>query len=114
MEYEIKEYKMKRGDYSFISSSSKIIKEGFLVFLPHIKKEFLSEFPNLKENKNYGIYKIGIEEKMSESPDNLSESELIDEIEKYNIGTDGSSPYHIYNLSLRGYAKVDEKKFQLN
>ena len=110
MEYEIKEYKMKIGDYSFIGSSSKIIKEGFLVFRPHKKKEFVSEFPDLKENKNYRIYKIGIEEKMSESPDYLTESELIDEMEKYNIGTDGSIPSHIYNLTLRGYVKVDEKK----
>ena len=68
MEYEIKEYKMKIGDYSFIGSSSKIIKEGFLVFQPHKKKEFVSEFPDLKENKNYLIYKKDIEEKISESP----------------------------------------------
>ena len=44
MEYEIKEYKMKIGDYSFIGSSSKVIKEGFLVFRPHIKKNLSQNF----------------------------------------------------------------------
>ena len=110
MEYEIKEYKMKIGDYAFIGSSSKIINEGFLIFQPNKKKDFVSEFPDLKENKNYQIYQIGIEEKISEPPEYLTESELIDEMEKYNIGTDGSIPSHIHNLTVRGYVKVDEKR----
>ena len=110
LEYEIKEYNMKIGDYSFIGSSSKIIKEGFLVFQSIKKNEYISEFPPLKENRIYPILKYGIEKKYTESPDYLTESELIDKMEQYNIGTDGSIPSHIHNLTLRGYIKVDEKR----
>ena len=110
IEYIINEYKMKIGDYSFSVSSSKIIKEGFLVFQPYKRNEFVSEFPSLKENRTYQIVKLGIEKKIKDSPDYLTETELIDEMEKYNIGTDGSIPSHIHNLTLRGYIKVDEER----
>ena len=110
LEYETKEYKMKVGDYSFKGNSSKIINEGFLKFQPFIKKEYISEFPSLKENKNYPIIDYGIEENISEPPQYLTEAELITEMEKYNIGTDGSIPSHIHNLSLRGYIKVDNER----
>lgn len=96
--------------YSFTGLSSKIIKEGFLIFQSFKRKEYVSEFPSLKENENYRIINFGIEKKMTEPPDYLTEAELIDEMEKYSIGTDGSIPSHIENLSLRGYVKVDEKR----
>ena len=37
----------------------------------------------------------------------MTEAELIDEMEKQKIGTDGSIPSHIRNLTLRKYVKVD-------
>ena len=110
LEYETKEYKMKVGDYSLIGNSSKIINEGFLKFQSFQKKEYISEFPPLKQNNNYPIINYGIEEKFSKLPDYLTEAELIDEMDKYNIGTDGSIPSHINNLTERGYVKVDEQR----
>jgi DNA topoisomerase-3 len=64
----------------------------------------------LKENEKYLIINYGIEEKLSEPPDFITESELIDEMEAYNIGTCGTIPSHINNLSLRGYVKVENNR----
>ena len=110
LEYKTKEYIMKVGDYIFTGKSSEITDKGFLKFEPSKINEYTSEFPNLKINKKYLIVNYGIEEKLSEPPDFITEEELIDEMAAYNIGTNGTIPSHINNLSLRGYVKVDQKK----
>ena len=43
-------------------------------------------------------------------PDYITEAELIGEMEKYNIGTNGSIPNHINNLLRRGYVRVNKHK----
>lgn len=108
--YITKEYKMKVGDYPFIGTSYEIIDEGFLKFQPYERSQFFSDFPDLKEKKSYRIINYGIEEEITEPPDYLTEAELIDKMEKYSIGTNGTIPSHINNLSFRGYVKVDKKK----
>ena len=97
--YITKEYNMKVGDYPFIGISYEIIDEGFLKFQPYERAQFISDFPDLKEKKSYRIINYGIEEEVTEPPDYLTEAELINIMENYSIGTNGTIPSHINNLS---------------
>ena len=53
------------------------IDEGFLVFLPSKRKEYISYFPSLKEKQKYRIFNCGFEEKITDPPNYLTEAELI-------------------------------------
>ena len=110
LKYELKKYILKVGDYFFIGSSSKIIEEGFLVFQSYKRNDYIIEFPSLKENKRYQIFNFGIEEKNTEPPDYLTESELIDKMEEFKIGNEGYISSLIENLYLRHYVKVDKER----
>ena len=71
---------------------------------------FVENLPEFKENNHYKITNIDFEKHEYPQPEYLTEAELIDEMEKNNIGTDGSIPTHIRNLTKRGYVRVDEHK----
>ena len=47
---------MKVKDYTFIGKSSTITDKGFLKFEPSKEKEYISEFPSLKENDEFIIF----------------------------------------------------------
>ena len=110
MKYENMEYEFYLGKYKLEKTFSKIIKEGFLNFLPLNNKNFVPEFPSFKENSYYKIINIDYEKRCDSPPDYITEAELIDEMAKYNIGTDGSIPNHINNLSIREYVKVNKHR----
>ena len=78
--------------------------------MPLKNKEFVDDFPSLKENKHYRIVNIDYEKYIYPQSQYLTEAELISQMEKQNIGTDGSIPTHIRNLIKRRYARVDEHK----
>ena len=110
MEYANVEYKFKIGKYKLTKITSKLIKKGFLNFMPLKNKNFDKDFPAFEENKHYKIINIDYEKYYYPPPQYLTEAELIDQMEKKNIGTDGSIPTHIRNLIKRKYVKVDEHK----
>ena len=110
MEYENMEYKFSLGKYKLKLTQSKLIKKGFLTFLPLKNKHFVEEFPSFKENQDYKIVNIDYEKRRYSAPELLTEAELINEMEKKHIGTDGSIPSHIKNLTNRGYVKVNEHR----
>ena len=110
MEYANVEYKFKIGKYKLTKITSKLIKKGFLNFMPLKNKNFDKDFPAFEENKHYKIINIDYEKYYYPPPQYLTEAELIDQMEKKNIGTDGSIPTHIRNLINRKYVKVDEHK----
>ena len=90
-------------------STCSIIKEiGFSKFLPYEQKQFMKENEKLKSNITQEIVNVGHEEKKIE--DYITESELIEEMEKNHIGTDASMSVHIDNIVRRGYVKVDEER----
>ena len=110
LEYENKDYEFTIDKYKLKLSSSKIIKEGFLKFLPLKNKTFDKKFPSFEENNHYKIVNIDYEKHHYLQLNYLTEAELIDEMEKKSIGTDGSTPSHIRNLTKRGYAKINENR----
>ena len=110
LEYENREYEFTLDKYKLKLSSNKLIKEGFLKFLPLKNKTFDKEFPLLEENKHYKILNIDYEKHYYSQFNYLTEAELIDEMEKKRIGTDGSTPSHIRNLTKRGYVKINENR----
>jgi DNA topoisomerase-3 len=110
LEYLNKEYVFHVGDYKLKLNLSKIIKEGFLKFLPLNNIKFVERFPLFEEDKHYKIVNIDYEKKYYPQLNYLTEAELIDEMEKNHIGTDGSTPSHIKNLSARGYVRINENR----
>jgi DNA topoisomerase-3 len=101
-------YKFDINGIVFEEYSTKINQEGFLLFQPHKKKNFVKNFPSLLKDKAYPLLSASYQEKWTEPPDYITESELIGEMEKNHIGTDASMSVHIENICQRGYVKVDE------
>ena len=110
IEYEKVEYEFYIGKYKIIKTFSRLIKKSFLKFMPLKNINFVENLPEFKENNHYKITNIDFEKHEYPQPEYLTEAELIDEMEKNNIGTDGSIPTHIRNLKKRGYVRVDEHK----
>ena len=110
LEYENMEYTFILGKYKLRRTFSKLINKGFLEFLPLKNKSFEDNFPSFELNKHYKIINIDYEKHHDHKLDCLTEAELIDQMENKNIGTDGSIPSHISNLTRRGYVKVNEHR----
>ena len=108
IQYDNITYKFDICGLSFEENSSKINNEGFLIFQPFKKKNYIKNFPALSKTDSYSIARVSYEEYWTKAPDYITESELIGEMEKNHIGTDASMSVHIENICQRGYVKVDE------
>ena len=108
IQYDNITYKFDICGLSFEENSSKINNEGFLIFQPFKKKNYIKNFPALSKTDSYSIKRVSYEEYWTKAPDYITESELIGEMEKNHIGTDASMSVHIENICQRGYVKVDE------
>ena len=110
LEYENMKCEFQVGKYKFKKTFSKLIKKGFLNFLSLKKRKFVDKFPSFTLKKNYKIVNLDYVHLREPSAEYLTEAELIDEMEKQKIGTDGSIPSHILNMTKRGYVRVDEHR----
>lgn len=110
LEYENIEYKFLLGKHKLKLTVSKLLKKGFLNFLPLKNKSFVEKLPSFEVNNHYKIVNIDYEKRYYSKPEYLTEAELISQMEKKHIGTDGSIPSHIRNLTSRGYVKVNEHR----
>eukprot|EP00794_Sanderia_malayensis_P017982 gene17982-19779_t len=62
--------------------------------------------PPMDKNQKCEIKEVKLQEKYTNPPDFLTESELISKMEKHGIGTDASIPVHINNICQRNYVQV--------
>ena len=108
MSYDNIHYELNINNITFKSTFSIIKEIGFSKFLPYEQKQFLKENEILEKDYKYVVNNIGYEEKKIE--DYITESELIEEMEKNHIGTDASMSVHIDNIVRRGYVKVDDER----
>ncbi len=108
MKYDNIKYNIKINNIKFTSTCSLIKEIGFSKFIPYEPKEFITENELLKKNKEYEIIEVGYDEMKID--DYITESELIEEMEKNHIGTDASMSTHIDNIVRRGYVNVDNDR----
>ena len=108
IQYDNITYKFEICGLEFEEYSTKINQEGFLLFQPYKKKNYIKNFPSLLKDKLYPLSFVSYEENWTSPPDYITEAELIGEMEKNHIGTDASMSVHIENICQRGYVKVDE------
>ena len=101
IKYELSIGKSNTFDWSYV----KLIDEGFLIYEPYTKNEYLNEYQSLEfeENKKYELKSTSCEEIKTKPRGNMTELELIDIMDKNKIGTDSSISVHIHCLSKRKY-----------
>jgi len=62
--------------------------------------------PEMKEKMSVKLITVELEEGATEPPGYLTESDLIEKMEKFGIGTDASMATHINNICERGFVSV--------
>jgi len=80
---------------------------GFTSILPWMAVEMTPLPPNISEGQVFPVNDVALREGSTSPPDYLTESELIDKMEKHGIGTDASIPVHINNILERNYARLE-------
>jgi DNA topoisomerase-3 len=103
---EKKVYRITCENFTFEQESIKIIKKGFLEIADWINYEKNIDFPTLSIFQSLYINEISYEEKLTESPNLLTESELIKLMYDNRIGTNGSIPNHINKIIERKYLNI--------
>ncbi|MHA1992257.1 MAG: DNA topoisomerase [Candidatus Hodarchaeales archaeon] len=96
---------------NFEHEGQNIKETGFLDIFP-FKKIRENPFPKLKQSENINI---NITEKLEHTvPPNLwTESQLIREMSRLNIGTDATRSQHIQTIQNRGFARVQKPRRSL-
>ncbi|KAL4496982.1 hypothetical protein ABPG72_002138 [Tetrahymena utriculariae] len=108
-EYKKLNIKCQVKNQQFTSEAIRVINPGYTkVIQPAQLDQNIIQF-DVKKSSELQIKSITIEEEYSSSPCYLSESELIDLMEKNSIGTDASIPVHIQNIVDRKYVEIDEE-----
>ena len=88
----------------FIHKGQQVAQEGFLAIFPYRKIPQNPAYP-VSKGKIIDI-KIDSEKKFTKPPDLWTESQLIREMARLNIGTDATRSQHIATVIERGFAKV--------
>lgn len=104
--YEERDYIIEFANEKFKASSSIIVKEGYLKVHTWKKENFTKGFPDISVGETLEIKKIGCDSNYTTPPGYLTESDLIQLMEKNLIGTDASMPVHIENIVSRNYVGV--------
>ncbi|WP_446751782.1 DNA topoisomerase [Vulcanisaeta sp. JCM 16161] len=95
--------------HRFSADGLKILDKGYLAIYPF---ESPSEkvLPRVRTGDELNIIKAWIEERETEPPPYLSESELLRLMKKYGIGTDATMQDHIHTNVIRGYFRIRNRQ----
>ncbi len=96
--------------HKFSADGLKIIDKGYLTIYPFESPPGEKVLPRVRVSDELSIVKAWIEERETEPPPYLSESELLRLMKKYGIGTDATMQDHIHTNVIRGYFKIRNKQ----
>ncbi len=93
----------------FSAKGKHVIDAGFTSIMYWLK---ISEqvLPNLDDVRELPVVEVMVEQGTTAPPDFLSESELVELMEKHGIGTDASISVHINNICERNYCQVSHNR----
>lgn len=92
------------GQEEFSTSGLRITDRGYLDIYPYDKWSD-KELPDLKEGERFTPSEIILQENETKPPTLLSESDLINLMDKNGIGTDATIAEHIATIQRRQYAE---------
>jgi DNA topoisomerase III len=96
------------GETFYIKEIIEPIELGFTKIIDSKRKRSTKQLPNFQKGEKYSS-SLKISAKNAKRKGSLTESELINLMDKNKIGTDASIPVHIIHLLNRGYARINSK-----
>ncbi len=108
-ELERQKLEVKLGGLRLSAEGRRVLYPGFYYVYPYAKPEeaFL---PYLVEGDEVEVLKVKLEERKTQPPPYISESELLALMKRYGIGTDATMQDHIHTNVERRYFVVREKR----
>ncbi|GAB6945308.1 DNA topoisomerase [Vulcanisaeta sp. JCM 14467] len=97
------------SSHRFSAEGLRIIDEGYLTIYP-FERPSEKVLPRVRAGDELSIVKAWVEERETEPPPYLSESELLRLMRKYGIGTDATMQDHIHTNVIRGYFKIRNRQ----
>ena len=104
--YQTVTYRFRVDQEEFSCHGRKSETPGFTSIMPWLAVIDDSLPHDLKEGEWFSVVEVILKEGKTSPPDYLTESELIDRMERHGIGTDASIPVHIQTICERNYAQV--------
>ncbi|OQV11750.1 DNA topoisomerase 3-beta [Hypsibius exemplaris] len=86
-----------------------VMEPGYTDILTNERMRF-REVPGIAVGSSVGVRDCGLREDATRPPDYLSESDLIDLMEKHEIGTDASIAVHIQSIFKRNFAFLNDQR----
>lgn len=97
------------GEVELFAEGRRIVYPGFYYVYYYARPEE-KPLPYLVEGDRLKVKSIRIEERTTQPPPYLSESELLSLMKRYGIGTDATMQDHIHTNIERNYFKVQQKR----
>ncbi|GBF93668.1 DNA topoisomerase [Raphidocelis subcapitata] len=94
------------GGEAFTATGTVLLRPGFTAIMPWRAPQS-EPLPPLSEGEALPLQGVELVQGRTAPPDQLTEAELIERMERHGIGTDASIPTHINNIIERGYARVE-------
>ncbi|GBE59944.1 DNA topoisomerase III beta-1 [Babesia ovata] len=98
-------YTINVNDELFSFSTSRKLERGYTIVSPSSDDNVVSAV-SLAKGDQCEVANFSIEEGVTSAPPLLSESDLLDSMEKKGIGTDASMATHVHNIIARNFVKL--------